>query len=90
MRNEVLGTSISQPNPFRDHLLVTYNLEESTEVNIQLMDLNGRIVAEKSTREDGKGKYQTRIDTSPLHPGFYFCVVKTDSETKMLKVLKTE
>ena len=90
LSKEVLTTSIAQPNPFDDHLLVTYGLEEAAQVNIQLVDLNGRIVAEKSSYENRKGEYQTRIDTSPLHSGFYFCIVKTDLETKMLKVLKTE
>ena len=63
---------VAYPNPFTDVLHTTVSLKEQGTVNLQLMDITGRVVAEKSYQAE-KGNTSLKLDA--LHnviAGSYF------------------
>jgi len=74
------------PNPANTQLSVSYGNIKSGNVQLELMDLTGRIVRTK-TRTASENK--TTINTSDLAEGTYFVRVKADEELVVRKIVVT-
>ena len=66
------------PNPFREHLWIDYELAQNAEVNIQLIDINGKIVKEMNFKQ-AKGQYTEKLMTGDLARGIYYCKIETST-----------
>lgn len=65
------------PNPCRDNLNLSLNVEKSTHVTIQISDIAGRII----NKEDlglFQGNLEKTISTATLTKGLYFITIITD------------
>jgi photosystem II stability/assembly factor-like uncharacterized protein len=78
--NDVQNSQLSiSPNPFKDHLQVNTALKVK---QLQLLDNNGRIVANSSSLNNG------RFNLPQLAPGSYFLKVHTSEGVITQKVMK--
>ena len=76
------------PNPFKDMITVQYELSQSSEVTINIVNLVGQTIVEKTQGQQAIGKHDLQIPVSTLQSGMYLLVVKTnlgDFSTKILK-----
>ncbi len=86
--NENPITSISNsPNPFKVQTTISFELLDEEAVTLEVIDLNGRIVLEKSTNGT-KGINEITIDAEELkETGIYYYQIKTKGYTKTKKLI---
>lgn len=78
------------PNPFVNEFKVYFNLQEDSEIEFQIFNIEGQIVSDFNTYNALKGNNSFEFDTSALQPGIYFFVGKNRGKEflneKILKV----
>lgn len=82
-------TSLSTyPNPTTDLTRISYELTDTRDVRIDLIDVTGRIVATSISGVLSAGAHMTEFDTRDLTPGLYFVRVLStgQSATKTIVV----
>jgi hypothetical protein len=60
------------PNPAKDHVIVSYFLDEKSDVKIVLYDGIGREIKILLTKNENSGEHSLNIDVSELNDGIYF------------------
>lgn len=65
------------PNPFSDQIRLSYSLDEAMKVQINIFDLNGKIIRHLMDRDQQPGNHSITWDAmsdegSPVERGFYF------------------
>ncbi len=71
------------PNPTKDLVNITFKLNKSEEVNIQLFDMNGKIIHQKE-HLGNIGNNQVSFDLKSVSAGFYYLSVN-QSKVKLVK-----
>lgn len=84
--------SLSQnyPNPFNPETVIEYSLTQDSEVTIEIIDINGRLVKELNEGWKTAGKYKFKFKADNLSSGIYFYRLNSNyfSETKKMTVLR--
>ena len=62
----------SYPNPFTRTTTIAYSLNDTADVEIQVIDVLGRLVATLVAKTQEAGSYQTEFDGSRMASGTYF------------------
>ena len=75
------------PNPFFTSTTIAYELQQPSNVQITIYNHLGRQL-EVIEQKQSFGKQQVVWDAEGLPGGVYFCVLKTDSRTKTMKMIK--
>ena len=75
------------PNPFGDDDVITFELEESNNIQLELYDNLGRLVAQKIWTHLTYGKHTFNPDWN-LMPGMYYLVLKNDTILNSKKLIK--
>ena len=70
----VFAVSGNYPNPFNPTTTFAYELPVTSPVELQLYDLNGRLVMDHNAGIKPPGKYTFVLDASSLASGLYTCV----------------
>ncbi len=78
------------PNPFSETLKIEFQSLSSQVTNIQLWDINGKLVYQFDYLSTEDGIQQVQIDTDLLNAGFFFCNIKNKVSTHTLKIFKLE
>ena len=90
--NELNNLSVSQnvPNPFTGSTVVSYNLNETANVSVQVMDVTGNVVSTINEGNQAAGAHNITIDGSALAQGTYFYTLTagTYQVTKRMVVSK--
>ncbi len=76
------------PVPFGDHTILTYNLPQTSDVNIALMDIQGRSLQTIASGRQTAGEYTFQIDGEQLPQGVYSFFVTIDGQANSIKVVK--
>ncbi|MBO0938935.1 T9SS type A sorting domain-containing protein [Fibrella sp. HMF5335] len=79
----------ASPNPFQDLTTVEYTLPTATTVKHTLTDARGGII--RHSESDGvqaAGTYKLGVEGGNLPTGVYLYQVKTDNQTKVIRLLK--
>ncbi|MFT5166269.1 MAG: glucose/arabinose dehydrogenase [Saprospiraceae bacterium] len=76
------------PNPFTDELTLSMEVNSSTEVSIQVVDITGKIIFSKEATLVGTTKETLQL--SDLSTGVYFIHLKTTEGTITRKVVKEQ
>lgn len=76
------------PNPFKDRMTVTCEINENCDVLIRMTDSGGRTVFTQLIRGQNTGQVSYEIDAHSLMPGFYFLELQAGDEVFRAKVLK--
>ncbi|MEO0118946.1 MAG: T9SS type A sorting domain-containing protein [candidate division WOR-3 bacterium] len=76
------------PNPIRNRVYLSLNLEKETKVNISLTDINGRVTMNvlNKTLPQGNHNYLFRIPKE-LRNGVYFLTIKINNLTERHKLI---
>lgn len=63
------------PNPSRDMVSIDFELTQSQVINIELFDLNGRLIKTLMNEHAGLGRYLFSFSSAPLATGMYIIQV---------------
>jgi len=70
-----LSTAI--PNPATDEARFNFSLPAASPVNVQVTDLNGRVVANKNLGQIGTGENSFNLNVTNIANGFYMIALQT-------------
>lgn len=78
------------PNPFNNTTTIKYEVGNKSNINIDIFDINGRLIDELINSIHSPGIYEIKYDADNLSSGIYFYRIKTDEyiETKKLLLIK--
>lgn len=65
------------PNPANAYTQVSFHLGKSTDVKVELIDVNGKCLRSKAYGIMAAGAHEVDIDTGNLAPGVYNCTLRT-------------
>ena len=86
--NNPLLSYVVYPNPVKDVSKIEFSLTYDTSVNIQIYDLNGRLISELFKGEATSGqKYDVEFNSNDLASGTYFIKLITDNNVHNKSVL---
>jgi len=88
--NEILNeTSVSQnfPNPFSGTSTVYVNLEEKTEISLEVSNLMGQVVFILPAQIFNAGKAELTIQSGNLEAGVYFYTVRSEGSSFTRKMI---
>jgi N-acetyl-anhydromuramyl-L-alanine amidase AmpD len=75
------------PNPVTNSSTIRYQLTKHSIVEISFMDVLGKEVVLYKNNDQSAGKHEITFNSSNLASGVYFVKLKTDKDTKALKVI---
>ncbi|HUM45795.1 MAG TPA: T9SS type A sorting domain-containing protein, partial [Chitinophagales bacterium] len=80
------------PNPAQQQAVINYELTNEKNISIQLLDINGRTIAQLTEPEKkSAGKQEQVIDfPANLQTGFYYVALISGTEEQLLKVMVVE
>ena len=76
------------PNPFRDQTRVAFNLNESTEVSLRVLDLMGREITTLTQGLQGPGVHEYTFHQPGISNGIYLVELELDGRRITKKILK--
>jgi hypothetical protein len=82
-----LSDFVVYPNPATTRLNLSMHLKETSNVNIVMVDLQGRIVKNVYSGQQPGGLRNLEMDLSGLQQGLYFVRVNADGQSMVKKVL---
>jgi len=75
------------PNPFSDHSIVSFSLNQDEKVMIRMFDLSGKQVLILADGKYTSGEHKIDLAASGLGKGFYVCVIHTGTLVYSKKVI---
>jgi len=75
------------PNPFNSTTTIQYQLKNTSEVNIKLFDLAGKLITEINEGIKVPGFYSFRWKASDISSGIYFCLIETNYGSDRIKMI---
>jgi hypothetical protein len=86
--NRVLFGDIElYPNPATSFINLNYVLTMQSDVNVSILDLQGRTVKTVVNENQVNGAYTNKIDLDGLNKGVYFVKVQTDNKVETLRFI---
>ena len=83
-----VGYFAARPNPFDDRVRLTFELKRTSDVMLILYNSLGQKIDTYRSGEMQTGQHSTTLDASGSAPGIYYCTLKTDQGTTVIKLLK--
>jgi hypothetical protein len=79
------------PNPLKSESIILFNLKNSENVNITLLNTLGETVKViLPTQKVSEGIHQLQLSGSELSSGIYFCKINAGSDSNVIKVIITK
>lgn len=77
------------PNPITDHSIITLNVQERTELEMTIVDVEGKVVLTIPIQNYSRGTHQINLSNSKLNSGVYLlkAIEKHSKRTKVLKLI---
>ncbi len=75
------------PNPFNSTTKIGYSLNKSSDVNIILSDVSGRLLYSQMFSNQTVGEHSVTIDASDLPTGIYFARLEANEMSDMKKLV---
>jgi hypothetical protein len=89
--NEIINfDSKVYPNPFTEQTTVSYNLPNTSNVNIEVYNFVGEKVQTIVNEAKGAGKHNAIFSNTNMAKGIYFIRVTAGNQQKMMKVINAE
>jgi hypothetical protein len=84
-----LGNSLGQnyPNPFRNSTEIAFELADGSDVTIEIVDMTGRKVLNRSEGYQPAGKHTMTIDAAGLDAGIYFYTLTAGQFTQTKQMI---
>ncbi len=77
----------ASPNPFNSQTTVKYFLPTAAQVDLDLFDINGRLVKELVNQRENVGYHSVFVNGSDLVSGVYFVKMTVEREMSMRKIV---
>jgi hypothetical protein len=78
------------PNPFNSGTMISFNINYSTTLSVNLYNINGQRIRELKNQYFSAGLYTFYLDASNLGNGCYFCGIKSNKEYKVIKIFNIQ
>lgn len=75
------------PNPMNNIARIQFKLNESVDLQFEMIDAMGRSVQQQDLGKMGKGSHQIEVRSENLSPGIYTAVLRTDKAIRTLPVI---
>jgi hypothetical protein len=75
------------PNPFNSEARITYNLESRGRVQLDLFNLEGRLVRTLSDEIQEVGRHELHFSGAGLSSGIYFARLSSPTRTRTQKIV---
>jgi hypothetical protein len=76
------------PNPVQDETIVSFLLDRSENVAVQIFDISGRPVKNFAAQNYTAGKHDMTVEMAGLKPGTYFCRIIVNGVSEVKKIIK--
>lgn len=90
--NKNKSTSIQDiqvsPNPFHESFNLNYEFKKPIEVTITLLNANGTRIQTTTQNLVGDGTFSLNLEEKKLPVGLYFVYIETETEHKIIKMIK--
>lgn len=87
IKNDVLNF-FCRPNPSAEQTEILFELKETAEVKIELLDMSGRRIKEVCSKIFSSGKQKLLLNISELSKGIYNCVLTVNNQRKSVRLVK--
>lgn len=81
------NNAVLYPNPLNNRTTLSVNLANSSEVEVTVMDLQGKTVMNLNNNFMDAGVHEIGIDASALSSGVYFARVMTEEKATMIRMV---
>jgi hypothetical protein len=78
------------PNPIRDKSVMEFTINQNSEVEIDLLSLEGSVISRLFTGWLSNGKHTIGTQILPVKPGVYMIRLKDGEQTEMVKIVVTK
>ncbi|OJV17176.1 MAG: hypothetical protein BGO21_07285 [Dyadobacter sp. 50-39] len=85
--NEELINLTVSPNPGADQVNIRFNLLNSAQVSLNIINDNGQILRKVVNNQHGKGSFNYLVNVSDLPDGIYLCQLKANDISLVKKLL---
>ncbi len=76
------------PNPSSNDVTINFVLSEYSDVQLEIFDINGRLVYNKDKSNYSIGEHSININSTPWSKGMYFIKLKANETSKTIKFVK--
>lgn len=76
------------PNPFKQSTTVGFDLDKAAELDIQLMDVQGRTIQAFPTQSYRPGAHELILEADKLSPGIYLLKVRMGNQVQVRRMQK--
>ena len=73
------------PNPFEDEVMITFNVNEATDINLSVYDLQGRQLITILTGQVPEGQFSYSSNLGKLEPGMYIAKLYMENNKPIFK-----
>jgi hypothetical protein len=84
------GLQSAFPNPFNPTLTIRYGLTEDAQTSVKILDLQGKIIANLSDKQQKAGSYELQWQAGDNASGVYLVEVISGEKSDLRKVLLTK
>ncbi len=77
------------PNPVQDRAAIQFDLEKTSDVAIEIRNINGKLIQLLNYENKDAGQSQLELDFSVLATGIYFVSIKTERVYETTKIVVT-
>ena len=79
-----ITTATVYPNPGKEYIQVEYDLTETVDVKVQLVNIQGQVVKQLDNSIQDAGNYMQVLDNlSDIQQGLYFIIIRTDGKVSV-------
>jgi len=75
------------PSPAVSYVNVRINLNSASQINTELVDINGRIIKNFATKWLVSGKNEFTLDVNDINHGLYFIRISGNNFTNVQKIM---
>lgn len=76
------------PNPFKDHTMIIFSVEQDAYTTIELYDLSGKLVQRLFNAEAQAGmQYAINVDGSEWNSGVYLCRITSNNQIEHVRLV---
>jgi trimeric autotransporter adhesin len=81
---KAITTSTVYPNPGKDYIQVEYDLTETVDVKVQMVNIQGQVVKQLDNSIQEAGNYMQVLDNlGDMQQGLYFIIIRTDGKVSI-------
>jgi trimeric autotransporter adhesin len=81
---KAITTSTVYPNPGKDYIQVEYDLTETVDVKVQMVNIQGQVVKQLDNSIQEAGNYMQVLDNlGDMQQGLYFIIIRTDGKVSV-------